>query len=122
MSKQRVVVYNAVLNSSDHPTADVVLARCKEQMPSINIATVYRNLNALIKEGVIQKVMVDGGDRFDKTLGAHAHFQCKVCNAVVDIDGVDLSCLNSSGFTNDNRVDEIDVTFKGVCHNCLNLN
>ncbi|MBQ3235426.1 MAG: transcriptional repressor [Clostridia bacterium] len=122
MSKQRNVVYSAVINSSDHPTADMVLARCKEVMPSINLATVYRNLNALIKDGVIQKVMVDGGDRFDKTLGTHAHFQCKVCNSVVDIEGVDLSCLKGIGFETNNRVDEVDVTLKGVCHNCLNLN
>ena len=52
MSKQKTVVYNAVMSSSDHPTADMVLSRCKEVMPSINLATVYRNLNALIKEGV----------------------------------------------------------------------
>ena len=122
MSKQRTIVYNAVINSCDHPTADIVLARCKELMPSINLATVYRNLNALIKEGVIQKVMVDGGDRFDKTLGPHAHFQCKVCNSVVDIEGIDLSCINSSGFLKDNQIDEVDVTLKGVCQRCLQVN
>lgn len=120
MSKQKDIVYSAVLASSDHPTADMVLARCKEVMPSINLATVYRNLNALIKEGAIQKIMVDGGDRFDKTLGAHAHFQCKVCNSVVDIHGIDLTCLKGSHFEKANRVDEIDVTLKGVCHQCLN--
>lgn len=122
MSKQRTIVYNAVMNSSDHPTAEVVLSRCKEVMPSINLATVYRNLNALIKEGSIQKIMVDGGDRFDKTLGTHAHFQCKVCNTVVDVDGIDLSCLKGGAFQKSNRVDDVDVTLKGVCANCLNLN
>ena len=122
MSKQKTVVYNAVMSSSDHPTADMVLSRCKEVMPSINLATVYRNLNALIKEGSIQKVMVDGGDRFDKTLGAHAHFQCRVCNVVFDVDGVDLSCIKEGLNGIDNQVEDVDVTFKGVCQSCLNLN
>ena len=122
MSKQKTVVYNAVMSSSDHPTADMVLSRCKEVMPSINLATVYRNLNALIKEGAIQKVMVDGGDRFDKTLGTHAHFQCRVCNVVVDVEGIDLTCIKEGVSELCSQVEDVDVTIKGVCQTCLNLN
>ena len=48
MSKQKQVVYNAVLNSVDHPSAETVLLRSKVEMPSFNLATVYRNLSALI--------------------------------------------------------------------------
>ena len=54
MSKQKQVVYNAVLNSVDHPSAETVLLRSKVEMPSINLATVYRNLSALIKDGLVK--------------------------------------------------------------------
>lgn len=122
MSKQRQVVYTAVTNSCDHPTAETVLARCKEIMPSINIATVYRNLNALCKEGLVKRVAADGGDRFDKTLTAHAHFQCRVCNCVTDIEGVDLSGLCDKGFESGDIIEELSVTAKGVCRNCIQVN
>ena len=54
MSKQREIVYQAVTSSCDHPSAELVLARAKTVMPSINLATVYRNLNALISDGKIK--------------------------------------------------------------------
>ncbi len=118
MRKQRQVVLTAVTSSCDHPTAEMILARAKEVMPSINLATVYRNLNALCKEGKVQRVMVDGGDRFDKTLCVHAHFQCRKCNSVTDVEGVDLSSLCNEEFKNNNVVEEFNVTIKGVCQNC----
>ena len=122
MSKQRNVVLTAVTSSCDHPTAEVVLARCKEVMPSINLATVYRNLNALVKSGEVQKVMADGGDRFDKTLYAHAHFQCRICNSVVDVDEIDLSFIGNGKFNKENKIEDVDLTLKGVCRDCLKLN
>ena len=116
MSKQREIVYQAVTSSCDHPSAELVLARAKTIMPSINLATVYRNLNALISEGKIKKVVAEGGDRFDKTLSDHAHFQCKVCGCVVDMDGVDFTSLHLGD--NVNQIDSIEVSFKGICANC----
>lgn len=116
MSKQRNVVLNAVLNSSDHPTAETVLLRCKSEIPSINVATVYRNLNALVKEGLVKRVGADGGDRFDKTLYSHAHFQCRECGLVEDVE-CDLTSLLSA--TKEGVViDGVDVSFRGVCDNC----
>ena len=120
MSKQKKVVYNAVCNSFDHPSAETVLIRSKVEMPSINLATVYRNLTALIKEGLIKRVVADGGDRFDKTLCDHAHFQCRVCGRVFDVDGIDFSAfsLNSGS----NLIESVDVSLKGVCSNCDKIN
>lgn len=119
MSKQRQVVLDVVLNSSDHPSAEMVLARCKEVMPSINLATVYRNLNALVSEGLVIKVVAAGGDRFDKTIKNHAHFQCTACNSVSDVMGVDL--LEVANKCNDGfAVKMVDLTIKGLCPNCNN--
>jgi Fe2+ or Zn2+ uptake regulation protein len=120
MSKQREIVLNAVLSSCDHPTAETVLLRSKAEMPSINLATVYRNLNALVKDGLIKKVVADGGDRFDKTLKNHAHFQCRVCGSVSDVMGFDFKALE--GLTANGLVESVDVSIKGVCPNCTVTN
>ncbi len=120
MSKQRQIVYNAVVNSYDHPSAETVLLRSKAEMPSINLATVYRNLSALIKDGLVKRVVADGGDRFDKTLCDHAHFQCRVCGCVSDVSGVDFSTLQLG--TSENQVESVEVSLKGVCADCIKTN
>lgn len=119
MSKQRQVVLTAVLNSHDHPSAEMILLRSKEIMPSINLATVYRNLNALIKEGLVKKVVAEGGDRFDTTTYNHAHFQCLSCNSVTDVMGVDLNGVTDK-CGNGYVVNGVDLIIKGICPDCNN--
>lgn len=82
---QKQVVLNAVINMKNHPTAGEVYEKVSEDFPSISLATVYRNLNALASEGKIQKIFVaDLPDRFDFTLEKHTHCACSVCGAVFD--------------------------------------
>ena len=120
MTKQKQVVLDAVLKSSDHPTAETVLVRCKEELPSVNLATVYRNLNALANENKIRRIQISGGDRFDKTLTNHAHFKCLCCNSVFDIDNVDISAIINRVDALGDTVSSVELAVNGICQNCKN--
>ena len=50
-SHQRERIYRAVLESQDHPTAEMVYQRLKPELPRLSIGTVYRNLQLLAREG-----------------------------------------------------------------------
>ena len=85
-SKQRELILNSLQNRCDHPTAEMLYMDLKEQMPSIGIATVYRNLVDLCKEGQIHKIVTkNGADRFDGNIIDHIHFTCDECGCVQDI-------------------------------------
>ena len=56
---QRQEVYNVLLDTRDHPTADQVFIRAKQAMPEISMATVYNCLDALVKSGVVRQVNLD---------------------------------------------------------------
>lgn len=118
ITKQKQVVLNAVLNSCDHPTAEMVLSRCKQELPSVNLATVYRNLHALSFENKIKRISISGGDRFDKTLESHAHFKCVNCNCVFDIDNVDFNGIIERASGSVKTVLGVDVVVNGLCLNC----
>ncbi len=120
MSKQKEVVYTAVNSSCDHPTADLVLVRAKELMPSINLATVYRNLNALVKEGRVRRVQHVLGDRFDKTLHHHAHVLCEKCGDFSDIDAIDLKKVIDNLKISIHNITSVDFVITGTCSNCKN--
>ncbi len=118
-SKQRQVVYDAVLNSCDHPTAETILTKCKSVLPSVNLATVYRNLNTLVLENKIKRISQVGGDRFDKTLCNHAHFRCNCCNEVFDVLDIDVDGAVNGAIKSLGEVDVIEVSLSGTCANCL---
>ena len=120
MSKQKEVVYTAVNSSCDHPTADLVLVRAKELMPSINLATVYRNLKALVKEGRIRRVQHVLGDRFDKTLHHHAHVLCEKCGDFSDINSIDLKKVIDNLKISIHNITSVDFVVTGTCSNCKN--
>lgn len=118
MSKQKEVVYTVVNSSCDHPTAELVAFRAKQLMPSINLATVYRNLTALEKENRIIRIHSDKGDRFDKTLCHHAHFKCDKCGEFFDILGIDLQ-KTLDNFKNEiHTISSVDFVVTGTCKNC----
>ncbi len=121
MSKQRQAVLNVVNESCDHPTAEVVLTRCKQIIPSINLATVYRNLSALVKQGAINKISQNDGDRFDKTLISHAHFKCIKCGKLTDLLELNVESIKSEVENKYSlKIDDLNVVFDGTCNCCLN--
>ena len=122
MSKQKQVVYNAVVNSCDHPSAETVLLRSKAELPSINLATIYRNLKVLVGQGLVNKISQDEGDRFDKTLCAHAHFKCTNCGSLTDLLEIDVESIKKEVELKYNfKANETNFVFKGVCSSCINI-
>ena len=51
-SRQRELIYEAVLGSDQHPTAEMVFQWLKPENPSLSLGTVYRNLNLLTEEEI----------------------------------------------------------------------
>ncbi len=89
MSKQRTLILDIVRSSCRHMTAEEIWLSAKEKMPSIVMATVYNNLNALAASGEIARIRVaDGPDHFDKTVPPHFHLVCDKCGEMADILGM----------------------------------
>ena len=117
---QRDTVLKVVEESCDHPSAETIYTRCREIMPEISLGTVYRNLKVLVELGKIREVSIlNAGDRYDKTLGLHAHFRCKHCGRVLDVPAGALEELESkvqsaTGYL----IEGTEVLFVGVCDGC----
>jgi len=117
---QRDTVLKVVEASCDHPSAETIYTRCREILPEISLGTVYRNLKVLVELGKIREVSIlNAGDRYDKTVGLHAHFRCKHCGAVLDVpadalDELEKKVESSTGF----KVEGTEVLFVGICDQC----
>ncbi|MDY3619368.1 Fur family transcriptional regulator [Agathobaculum sp.] len=117
---QRQIVLRAVQSMHDHPTAETVYEAVAGEHPSISKATVYRNLNQLAAQGVIQRVPIpNSADRFDFNLEQHYHVRCTHCGAVYDVQMPYLSDLidqveDASGVL----VERYEILFEGVCAAC----
>ena len=95
-SRQRQMVLDVVKNRTKHPTADKVYEILKKDHPEISLGTVYRNLNLLAEMGEISRVETSSvKDHFDGNQHPHAHFVCRKCGGVFDLN-LDISQLLQS--------------------------
>ena len=79
------MIVDVVNASHDHPTAEQIYNRIKENGTSISLATVYNNLKTLVEKGILRKVTLDGSpDRFD-CAGSHQHLICQRCGKLQDV-------------------------------------
>lgn len=124
-SKQRELIINSLKNRKDHPSAEELFLDLKNTMPEIGIATVYRNLQSLYRNGEIIKIKTkDGIDRYDGNIKTHIHFECLKCGKVSDISLEDeqmneldndmKKLANEIGASKEN----FSIIISGVCKNC----
>lgn len=84
---QREVIYRALLEKRDHPTADEVHVRVRPEMPSISLATVYNCLETLVQCDLVRQVNFERGPtRYCPNLHPHAHFHNEETGATHDIE------------------------------------
>lgn len=66
VTRQRLVILHVLREASDHPRAEDILTRARQQDPSVSQATVYRTLAILEKAGTVHRNEFDGtGARFE---------------------------------------------------------
>ena len=117
MTKQRELILS-ILNQSDrHLTADEIFFLAKLKMPSIAMATIYNNLNALDDAGIIHRLHIDGvADCFDKIVEPHDHLLCDGCGKITDIRIPDLE--KTLGDALGTQIEEYELTVHYVCPEC----
>lgn len=117
MTKQRELILS-ILNQSDrHLTADEIFFLAKLKMPSIAMATIYNNLNALDDAGIIHRLHIDGvADCFDKIVEPHDHLLCDACGKITDIRVPDLE--KTIGNAIGTEIEEYELTVHYICPEC----
>lgn len=116
---QKELIAKIVHESCDHPTAEMVYSKAKEELPTISLGTVYRILKELVADGRVVELCFAGmPSRYDKTLHAHAHLCCKNCGKIVDIEYDNSKFLLEVLKKGDTIIDEAQITLTGLCAEC----
>ncbi|MDR3303424.1 MAG: transcriptional repressor [Treponema sp.] len=128
-SKKRDAILELVQATTSHPSARWIYEQLRDRIPGLSLATVYRNLNLFLREGLVSSVgVVNGEERFDGFVMPHPHLVCSHCGNVIDIPTPDKEIVSliaekqqdarmvPPGFSIDYR----KIVFYGVCSDCNN--
>lgn len=119
VTKQRRAIFAALQGDTSHPTAEEIYLRVKGELPHISLATVYRNLKLLARQGLIREITTgDGPHRYDFQTHEHYHFQCDRCDRVFDVELSVPSNLHRELTGKGFQVRAQELIFHGLCPDC----
>lgn len=88
------------------------IAEIHKAIPEADYSTVFRNVEQLLKDKEIKKVMIDNKSiAYESSKDSHDHFICNDCGTVESIHIPHKSI-------NGRKVD--DITVRGSCNKCTN--
>ena len=86
VTPQRIAVYNMLMNTYEHPNAEMIYKTLEPTNPTMSLATVYKTLDFFKQLGLVQELNVgEPSSRYDAVVQCHPHTVCKVCGKVEDL-------------------------------------
>jgi Fur family peroxide stress response transcriptional regulator len=121
ITPQRVAVYEELVGDYSHPSADDVYGRIKKKHPFISFDTVNRTLISFAKMNIIKIVEGLGSQRrYDPEVKSHHHFQCMVCDTIIDFKNNTYDKLDiPADLLKNHKIMNKRMVLYGICQNCL---
>jgi Fur family ferric uptake transcriptional regulator len=127
-TKQREALISYLMTvPGQHVTAAEVCDHFRSQGASIGTATVYRQLESLVDDGIVSKYIIDGASPacFEYMGEAHRadevcfHCKCERCGRLIhmrcdELKGIGAHLAAHHGFT----INPMRTVFYGVCDEC----
>ena len=123
VTHQRQVLFEVMQTIPGHPSPEEVYARVQERIPSISLATVYKNIHLFIASGLFREVSLHHGSlRVEMNDRPHHHMVCTRCKSIFDLDEEQLGGLAEprtlpGGF----RAERYAVDVLGQCVACQSI-
>ena len=120
---QRALLWSFMRENYTHPTVEEAFQYARQHLPHLSKKTVYEALRALTKEGYIRELDLQGILHYEPAhTKLHAHFICRQCGKVEDLpnQSIPITTIAKEGRTHlPHHIDTCQVTFSGLCEQCL---
>lgn len=121
LTKQRVIVATALAESKRAVSAQELHERLRRTHPRLGRATVYRALEAQVRDGMATRLERPGHESAYVACDAdhHHHLVCTRCQRVEDVaEEIVQPALTSVRRRHDFHVDHAALDFYGLCAAC----
>ncbi len=82
----RRLLLQVLFSEGSHRSAEELAAAVQAQAPDVNISTIYRNLDELVRLGIVDRTYLGGGPAaYHLASAAHGHIVCERCGAMTEV-------------------------------------
>ena len=121
ITETRKAVIDFIIQSHDHPSADMIYQALLPAFPNMSLATVYNNLKVLIDEGFVSELKVrnDTTTYYDFMGHQHLNVICEKCGRIADMDldlpDVQQEAADQTGY----QITKSQLVVYGICPDCV---
>ena len=123
MTSQRQAILQILNNGGGHLSPSEIYAKVRASMPGLTEATVYRTLDFLAKNEMINPAQTASGHLVYEISGDdHHHLICRVCGREVQVEHAWVrSAYEQIEARTNFHISMSHLTFFGVCPECLKV-
>jgi len=118
VTPQRVAIVEE-LYLNGHMNIDDLYKKLLAKFPSVSLATIYKNINAMVEKVFLSEVKIPNTKSvFELVKEEHAHLVCSDCghieDMILDVSSVLTEVTSKSQF----KIESTNLVLSGLCSNC----
>ncbi|MDD3009285.1 MAG: Fur family transcriptional regulator [Arcobacter sp.] len=118
VTPQRVAIVEE-LYKNGHMNIDDLYKKLLSKFPSVSLATIYKNINAMVEKVFLSEVKLPNSKSvYELVKTEHAHLVCSSCGYIEDImldaSNIQEQASKLSSF----KIDSTSVVLSGLCPHC----
>jgi Fur family peroxide stress response transcriptional regulator len=119
LTNQRTQILEYLQTNKNHPTADEIYKFLKPIISRISLSTIYRNLQSLTLESVIEEIKTpDKKMHYEIKSTNHAHFYCQNCKKLSDLSLAEIFDIKNRLLHKGYQIKKINIIVIGICLEC----
>jgi Fur family peroxide stress response transcriptional regulator len=118
VTPQRLAIVEE-LYLNGHMNIDDLYKKLLGKFPSISLATIYKNINAMVEKVFLSEVKVPNTKSvFELVKTEHAHLVCSDCGSIEDIILDTTSVIDEVNSKSKFKIDSTNLILSGLCSTC----
>ncbi|QKJ23700.1 Fur family transcriptional regulator [Poseidonibacter lekithochrous] len=118
VTPQRVAIVEE-LYLNGHMNIDDLYKKLLSKFPSISLATIYKNINAMVEKVFLSEVKIPNSKSvYELVKEEHAHMLCSSCGHIEDVTVNTNSVVSEASTLSQFQVDSINIVLSGTCPKC----
>ncbi len=118
VTPQRIAIVDE-LHKHGHMNIDSLYQVLLVKFPSISLATIYKNINAMIEKVFVDEVKIEHKKSvFELSKKDHAHTICSTCGEIEDMDFSLQNLMKEVASNSSFEIEKTSLCFTGICKTC----
>jgi Fe2+ or Zn2+ uptake regulation protein len=112
----------SLMQSAGHLDVEELFMLIKKQFSSISLATLYKNINAMLENSLITEIKIPKHkSKYEIAKAPHIHLLCQKCNEFIDVSVNIDSLVNEASTKSHYQLLDSNIVLCGLCEKCQTL-